>query len=64
MPLILQQVLAVTIGMVDTLMVASAGEAAVSGVSLVNSLDTLLVIAFGALVSGGSVVVQCPLSLS
>lgn len=56
-PLILQQVLAVTIGMVDTLMVSSAGEAAVSGVSLVNSLDTLLVIAFGALVSGGAVVV-------
>ena len=57
LPLILQQVLAVTIGMVDTLMVSSAGEAAVSGVSLVNSLDTLLVIAFGALVSGGAVVV-------
>lgn len=57
LPLILQQILAVTIGMVDTLMVSSAGEAAVSGVSLVNSLDTLLVIAFGALVSGGAVVV-------
>ncbi len=57
LPLIIQQVLAVTIGMVDTLMVSSAGEAAVSGVSLVNSLDTMLVIAFGALVSGGSVVV-------
>ena len=57
LPLIIQQILAVTIGMVDTLMVAKAGEAAVSGVSLVNSLDTMLVIAFGALVSGGSVVV-------
>ena len=57
LPLIIQQVLAVTIGMVDTLMVSSAGEAAVSGVSLVNSLDTMLVIAFGALVSGGAVVV-------
>ena len=57
LPLIIQQILAVTIGMVDTMMVASAGEAAVSGVSLVNSLDTMLVIAFGALVSGGAVVV-------
>ena len=57
LPLIIQQILAVTIGMVDTMMVATAGEAAVSGVSLVNSLDTLLVIAFGALVTGGSVVV-------
>ena len=57
LPLIIQQILAVTIGMVDTMMVARAGEAAVSGVSLVNSLDTLLVIAFSALVTGGSVVV-------
>ncbi len=57
LPLIIQQVLAVTIGMVDTIMVSSAGEAAVSGVSLVNSLDTMLVIAFGALVSGGAVIV-------
>ena len=57
LPLIIQQILAVTIGMVDTMMVATAGEAAVSGVSLVNSLDTLLVIAFSALVTGGSVVV-------
>ena len=55
-PLILQQILAVTIGMVDTMMVSTAGEASVSGVSLVNSLDTMLVIAFGALVSGGAVV--------
>ena len=36
LPLILQQILAVTIGMVDTLMVSSAGEAAVSGVSLAS----------------------------
>lgn len=57
LPLIIQQILAVTIGMMDTMMVSSAGEAAVSGVSLVNSLDTMLVIAFGALVSGGAVVV-------
>lgn len=57
LPLIIQQILAVTIGMLDTMMVSSAGEAAVSGVSLVNTLDTMLVIAFGALVTGGSVVV-------
>lgn len=35
-PLVLEQLLAVTIGMADTVMVSSAGEAAVSGVSLVE----------------------------
>ena len=40
-PLIIQQVLAVTIGMIDTMMVSSAGEAAVSGVSLCTTLDIL-----------------------
>ncbi len=57
LPMIIQQVLAVTIGMVDTMMVSEAGEAAVSGVSLVNTLDTMLVYAFISLVTGGSVVV-------
>lgn len=57
-PLILQQILAVTVGMVDTMMVSSAGEAAVSGVSLVNTVDIMLVMIFSALVSGGSVVVS------
>lgn len=56
-PLILQQVLNVTVGTIDTMMVAYAGEAAVSGVSLVNTLDVLLVIFFTALIGGGSVVV-------
>ena len=56
-PLIIQQVLNVTVGTVDSMMVSYAGEAAVSGVSLVNSLDTLLIIFFTALVTGGSVVI-------
>ena len=56
-PLFAQQVLTVMVGAVDTMMVSDAGEAAVSGVSLVNSLDTFLVIFFTAMVSGGSVVV-------
>ncbi len=57
-PLIIQQLLAVTIGAADSVMVAHAGEAAVSGVSLINTLDTLLVIVFTSLVSGGAVVVS------
>lgn len=57
-PLIIQQVLAVTIGMVDTMMVSSAGEAAVSGVSLCTTLDVLLINIFTAMVSGGAVVIS------
>ena len=56
-PLILQQVLGVLVSTVDTVMVSSAGEAAVSGVSLVGTLDTLLVIFFTSLISGGAVLI-------
>jgi putative MATE family efflux protein len=57
-PLIVEQILTVTIGMADTVMVATVGEYAVSGVSLVDSVNMLLVIAFSALAAGGSVVVS------
>ena len=57
-PLIIQQILSVTVGTVDSMMVSHAGEAAVSGVSLVNTLDTLLVLVFTSLVTGGSVVIS------
>ena len=58
LPLIIQQILSVTVGIIDSMMVSYAGEAAVSGVSLVNTLDTLLILVFTSLVSGGSVVVS------
>lgn len=57
-PLLLQQVLEVLVGTVDSAMVAYTGEAAVSGVSLINTLDTVLIIFFTAMVGGGSVVVS------
>ncbi|GHV60127.1 putative transporter YisQ [Spirochaetia bacterium] len=57
-PLVVEQTLAVTIGAVDTVMMSSVGEYAVSGVSLVDAIATLLIIAFGALATGGSVVIS------
>ena len=56
LPLLLQNILAITIGMADSMMVSNKGEAAFAGVSLVNSLDTVLITLFSALTAGGSVV--------
>ncbi len=56
-PVFFQQVLNMTVGMINTMMVSSAGDAAVSGVSLVVTLDNVLVVFFTALVTGGAVIV-------
>ena len=56
LPLIAEQALSVTIGLADTLMVSSVGEAAVSGVSLVDSFNTLMIQIMSALATGGAVV--------
>lgn len=57
-PLLIEQTLAITVGMFDSVMVASAGEAAVSGVSLVDTVNLLLVYLFTALAGGGSIVIS------
>ncbi|MCB6365109.1 MATE family efflux transporter [Intestinibacillus massiliensis] len=55
-PLVIEQVLAVTVGMADVIMVSSVGEAAVSGVSLVDMVNVLIINVFAALATGGAVV--------
>lgn len=55
-PLVVEQFLAVAIGMADTVMVSSVGEAAVSGISLVDAINILLIQILSALATGGAVI--------
>ncbi len=57
-PLILEQALAITVGMADTMMISSVGEVAVSGVSLVDMLNMLIFSVLSALATGGAVIVS------
>lgn len=55
-PLLFEQTLAITVGMADTMMISSVGEAAVSGVSLVDMFNNLIISILAALATGGAVV--------
>lgn len=57
-PLLIEQLLQVVVGLVDTLMVSYAGEAVVSGVSLVTMLYTVFIFMFTAISAGGAVIVS------
>lgn len=57
-PLFFEQLLVMLVGIADTFMISYAGDAAVSGVSLVNMFNTIFVYLFSALASGGAVVVS------
>lgn len=55
-PIIIEQFLALLVGIADTMMISHAGEAAEAGVSLVNQLNNVFIMVFSALASGGAVV--------
>ncbi len=55
-PLMIELTLTLLVGMIDSVMVSSAGEAAVSGVSLIDTVFQLLIYIFAAFGTGGAVV--------
>lgn len=57
-PLFIEQFLLMLVGISDTFIVSFSSEADVSGVSLVNSFNTVLVFLFTALSSGGAVIIS------
>ena len=56
-PLVIEQLLAIAVGLCDSIMVSQVGEAAISAVSLVDTVNVLLINAFSALATGGAVIV-------
>lgn len=57
-PLFLEQLLVMLVGLADTLVVSHVGEAAVSGVSLVNQFNTIFIYLFTAFATGGAVIIS------
>lgn len=57
-PLFFEQLLVMLVGIADTFVVSFVGEAAVSGVSLVNMFNTIFIYLFTALASGGAVIIS------
>ncbi len=57
-PLVLEQLLNVSVGFIDTFMVSKVGEAAVSGVAIVDTLNILVIQIMAALAAGGVVVIS------
>ena len=55
-PLVAEQFLAILVGLADSLMVATVGDAAISAVSLVDSISNLMIYIFSAMAAGGAAV--------
>lgn len=55
-PLIVEQILVMFVGMADTMMISYAGEAAISGVSLVDMINNLIICILSAVASGGAII--------
>lgn len=55
-PVIMEQLLNALMGTVDTMMVSNVGSAAISAVSLVDSINVLIIQAFSALAAGGAII--------
>lgn len=55
-PLVIEQGLTILVGMCDGMMVSSAGEAAIAGVSLVDMINAIMLNLFAALATGGAVI--------
>lgn len=57
-PLFLEQLLSVTVGFADTMMVSTEGQAAISGVALVDTINLLIIQVMAAFAAGGIVVIS------
>lgn len=57
-PLIIEQVLIMAVGVADTMMISYAGEAAISGVGLVDMVNNLIITILAAIAAGGAIIVS------
>lgn len=58
LPLIIEQILIMAVGVADTVMVSYAGEVAISGVGLVDMFNNLIITVLAAIDAGGSIIVS------
>ena len=58
LPLVIEQILVMAVGVADTMMVSYAGEAAISGVGLVDMINNLIITVLASIDAGGAIVVS------
>jgi len=57
-PILIEQIMIVAIGIADTIMVAYVGETAVAGISLITTFDTLIKVQMSGLAIGVSIIIS------